>query len=116
MSVKYTDFTGNIISQTRIKSNIFLRTLCDRVVQISEPKTPRRLGNLRRDVLRQVLGLRGVIDWRKKYAQYQERGMRADGTRRVRKYTTSGTGPHFAENAIRQAVQESESIIARIFK
>lgn len=33
------------------------------------------------------------------YAAYQERGMRADGSRKVRHYTTPGTGKHFLKNA-----------------
>ena len=36
------------------------------------------------------------------YAQYQERGMRRDGSRVVRKYTTPGTGRHFVKNAVDQ--------------
>lgn len=33
------------------------------------------------------------------YAAYQERGMRADGSHKVRHYTTPGTGKHFLRNA-----------------
>ncbi len=33
------------------------------------------------------------------YAEYQERGMRADGSHRVRNYTKAGTGAHFLEKA-----------------
>lgn len=33
------------------------------------------------------------------YAGYQERGMRRDGSRKVRHYTTPGTGKHFLKNA-----------------
>lgn len=33
------------------------------------------------------------------YAAYQERGSRADGSYRVRKYTKAGTGAHFLEKA-----------------
>lgn len=33
------------------------------------------------------------------YAAFQERGSRADGSHRVRKYSTSGTGAHFLERA-----------------
>jgi len=34
------------------------------------------------------------------YATYQERGMRADGSHRVRKYTTAGTGKGFLQAAL----------------
>lgn len=43
-------------------------------------------------------GFRVEID--KAYAEYQERGMRADGSRVVRKYTTGGTGKGFFKRAI----------------
>lgn len=33
------------------------------------------------------------------YAGYQERGMRRDGSHKVRHYTTPGTGAHFLRNA-----------------
>jgi hypothetical protein len=33
------------------------------------------------------------------YAAYQERGMRKDGSHKVRHYTTPGTGAHFLRNA-----------------
>lgn len=33
------------------------------------------------------------------YAAYQERGMRADGSHKVRNYTTPGTGAHYLKNA-----------------
>lgn len=33
------------------------------------------------------------------YAAYQERGMRADGSHKVRNYTTPGTGAHYLQNA-----------------
>jgi hypothetical protein len=45
----------------------------------------------------------GNLHWRvsfdMEYAAYQERGARRDGSHRVRKYSTSGTGAHFLENA-----------------
>lgn len=33
------------------------------------------------------------------YAAYQERGMRRDGSHKVRHYTTPGTGAHYLRNA-----------------
>lgn len=34
------------------------------------------------------------------YAEYQERGARADGSRPVRNYSRPGSGPHFLEDAV----------------
>lgn len=41
-----------------------------------------------------------------RYAAYQERGMRADGTHVVRRYTTAGTHAHFLEQAADAAVKQ----------
>lgn len=41
----------------------------------------------------------------KGYAAYQERGMRADGTHRVRHYTTGGTSSGFFRRAIDKVIQ-----------
>ena len=99
MSIKITDSTAIIKSQTAQKASIFLRTMADELVTLSTPGTPRDKGNLRQDIIKQVLGLKGKVVWGKNYAAYQERGVRRDGSRRVRKYTTPGTGAHFAQNA-----------------
>lgn len=97
MSVRVTDNTDRIKSDHRTKANLFLRELLDAIMQTAEPKTPKREGHLRRDVLRQVLGLHGTLEWRKKYAAIQE-------TKQFANYTTPGTGPQFAENAVRSTV------------
>lgn len=115
MSVKVEDFTPGIKSNTKVKASTFLRMICDTVIQKAEPKTPKDKGNLSRDILKQVLGLHAVIDWRKVYAQYQERGKREDGTHVIKNYTTPGTGPHFAENAINEAIKDTPIIAKRVF-
>ncbi len=110
MSVKITDNTPTIISQTQQRASIFLRLLCDNVTDLSRPNTPKMFGNLGRDVIKSVQRLKGKIEWPKVYASYQERGKRADGTRVVKKYTTAGTGPHFAENAVKKSIQNTGAI------
>lgn len=110
MSVKVEDFTSNIISQTEHRASVFLRLLADEIVENARPNTPKDKGNLSRDILRIVTGLHGSVDWRKTYASYQERGSRADGSRKVKNYTTPGTGPHYAENAVEKAVKNSNAI------
>lgn len=122
MGFKINDFTPLIKSQNKQRSNIFLRLACDSVVDNARPNTPKSSGvnkngskaasgNLRNDVLKQVDGLHGRVEWRKVYASYQERGKRADGSRVVRKYTTPGTGPHFAEKAVQKTVTESHGLL-----
>jgi hypothetical protein len=105
MSVKIKDNTSNVKKGILIKANIFLRSFADDVVRISTPNTPRDTSRLRSDVLRQVLGLKGKIVWQKKYAGIQE-------VKQFVNYTTPGTGPHYAENAIKDAVKRT-SVTAR---
>lgn len=105
--------SDEIISKTKVRSSIFMRQMCDTVVDLSTPKTPKDKGNLRQDIIKRVVGTKGQIEWGKNYAQYQERGKRADGTRQIKNYTTPGTGPHFAENAIKEAVKKT-GVVARL--
>ena len=96
-----------IQNDKKLKSSIFLRALTDEVVTTSTPKTPMRTGRLRMDVVKQVLGLKGKIVWGKNYAIYQE-------SKQYRNYTTPGTGPHFAENSVKEVVRNSESIAKKV--
>ena len=59
------------------------------------------------DIVKQVLGLKGKIVWGKNYAIYQE-------SKQYRNYTTPGTGPHFAENSVKEVVRNSESIAKKV--
>lgn len=108
MSVTIKDNTVTLTAQTARSASLGLRYIAEAVVAESTPHTPKDKGNLSRDVVKQVLGLRGVIEWRKVYAQFQERGMRRDGSHRVKSYTTSGTGPHFAFNAVKKIALQSD--------
>ena len=75
----------------------------DKIVNISTPKTPKKTGELRRGVVKQVLGLKGTIKWGKNYAVYQE-------TKQFRNYTTPGTGPDFALDAVKKGVNKTATI------
>lgn len=113
MGFKISDNISMLKSQTAQRASIFLRLACDQVVTEAKPNTPKDKGNLRMDILKTVLGLHGTLEWRKGYASYQERGMRADGSRKVKHYTTPGTGPHFAVNAIDKTI-ENTGIVAKL--
>jgi hypothetical protein len=105
MAVKVTDNTVNIKMDLTQKANIFLRLFADEIVTLSEPNTPKKQGNLRRDVLKSVLGLKGTVKWQKRYAAIQEK-------KQFRNYTTPGTGPHYARNAVNSALSRV-NVIAR---
>lgn len=103
MPFEIIDNTNQIVSNLQQRSSIFLRTMADEIVKDAEPNTPKDRGNLRRDIVKSVLGLRGTIIWGKHYAKFQEK-------KQYRNYTTSGTGPHFAENAVKSAAKRTEQI------
>jgi hypothetical protein len=110
VSVKVVDNTRRIIGDTTVKANIFLRMMADEVERIARPNTPKDLGDLKNNIVKQVLGLKGKIRWAQVYAAYQERGARKDGSHKVRRYSTPGTGAHFAENAIKEAEKRTAKV------
>ena len=103
MSVRIIDNTPKVLLDTTQNANLFLRLMADEVVRNSTPNTPKRTGDLRNTVLRQVLGLKGKVMWTRKYAAIME-------TKQFRNYTTPGTGPHYAEDAIEPSVAKTEQI------
>lgn len=72
------------------------------------PITPMLNGNLNTNVYVHTFGKSGSITWNSPYAQYQERGMRADGTHVIENYTTPGTGPHFTQESVKKAWEQFE--------
>lgn len=98
--VRITDNMAKIGREAVTKANIALRLMASAVVVESTPKTPKREGDLRLNVLKQVIGLNASVTWDMPYAEIQE-------NTQFKNYTTPGTGPHFAENAVKQVVGES---------
>lgn len=113
MKVIVTDNTSKIKSDKKLRANLFIRYALDEVYDEARPVTPKKEGNLSRDVLRQVLGLKGKIVWNKVYAQYQEKGMRRGGGYVVKNYTTPGTGKHFARNSVIKVIAKTPSIMKK---
>lgn len=102
MSVKFNDNTQRVIFDMNQNTSLALRFMLDGIDEKAFPKTPKDRGNLRKDILKQVLGKKATIVWQKKYAIYQE-------TKQFKNYTTPGTGPGFAEDAVRHVAANSES-------
>lgn len=83
-----------------------IRMMMEDTHSLANPITPYKHNALRTSVSKQmVTPLKGVMKWNVPYAQYQERGMRADGTRVVRNYTTPGTHAHFVEESVNKVVK-----------
>ena len=110
MSVKVTDNHPKILLDTERKASVFLRLMAEDIKR-DDKKTPMKDGYLRQGVLIQVLGRHATIMWNKVYASVQESGV-IRGSRIVN-YTTPGTGPHFAENAVKKAVSNTEVFARR---
>ena len=85
---------------TRMKTNLplALRFMANDIKREAEPVTPKLSGMLRSNVRVNAGGNTVSIKWGQKYAAYQERGYTSGP---VRRYTTPGTGAHFAENSVR---------------
>ncbi len=101
--MKYTDNTNQAINELQQRASLFLRFMAEEIVKDAEPKTPKKTGRMRMDVLKQVLGLNGKIKWGKNYAVYQE-------TKQFKNYTTPGTGPHFAKNAAMGSISKTSEV------
>lgn len=101
MSVKVEDNTARIIVDSTKGANLALRFMLDDIDRAARPVTPKKQGNLRNDIVKSVLGLRGTIKWEKNYAIFQEK-------KQFRNYTTPGTGPHFAENSVKKIVNKAD--------
>ena len=113
MSVKVTDNTVNFENTVTQKASVFLRMFTDEVVKLAQPATPKDTTRLSQDILKQVLALKGKIVWNKKYASVQERGSRRDGSHKIKNYSTPGTGPHFAKNAVNSTMANVGTIMKK---
>ena len=101
MSVRVVSNVARINAESDISLSMALRFMAEDVQRISEPFTPKLSGDLRRRVIKQVLGKTATITWDTEYAAYQEDIQHVN-------YTTPGTGPHFAENAVKEVVENAD--------
>ena len=106
MSVRITDNTHQVEGLLTLKASIFLRSMADEIVKIATPNTPKDTGDMRRSIVKQVLGLKGAIKWGKNYAIYQEKIQ-------FKNYTTPGTGPNFALNSAKKGITRTGSVARR---
>lgn len=100
MSVKITDNSERIKSENDNKTSLGIRFIVQAVHRTANPRTPKKEGNLRADVIEAVVGKHGKITWTKDYAVWQE-------NKQFKNYTTPGTGPHFAEQSVAKVVEDS---------
>lgn len=110
MAYSENDHTERIISETHNKVSLAIRFMLEDIHRTSTRRTPKKTGQLRADIRKNVTGSRGKITWGKHYAWYQERGYTSG---KVRRYTTPGTGKHFAEDAVKAVVKKSGTYFKR---
>lgn len=78
-----------------------VNAMANELMRIAEPLTPKKRSDLRKDRVKTLSGMTATITWRRQYAAVQEAGRRR-GARPFTKYTTPGTGAHFARKAKNQ--------------
>lgn len=126
MSFSFTDNTSEAKRDAMQRASLGLRFILDDIEETSRPHTPKRKGDLRNQTLKQVLGQHASIAWIRAYAAAQEAGRMnvrearpvqlsngdwitlKPGVHTFKKYSTAGTGPHFAENAVTEVVKRAE--------
>lgn len=104
MSVIVKDYSEQIKQRIYAREKMANRLLLEDIHRAANHYTPYKDGDLREQVSKVIDGRKGIITWKVPYAQYQERGMRANGTHVVKNYTTAGTDKKFAHKAVREAV------------
>lgn len=93
MSYRYHSNMGKIQAEKELQMEMAIRLALEDIRRTAQPLTPMKTGFLRSSaVIRQ---LEGVVNWTADYAVYQEK-------KEYKNYTTPGTGPHFAERAVKQ--------------
>lgn len=106
-SAKVTDNTQQVALNLRQRAALFVRFMADEIVRSAEPKTPKKTGRLRRDVIKQALGNKAKIVWGKRYAAIQE-------TKQFRNYTTPGTGPKYAEKGVKEGISRAGNVMRKV--
>lgn len=90
-----------IKARFNMANTIMIRQMLEDTWQYANPVTPMKTGHLRAAVDRRMTSQNsGYIEWRAPYASYQDRGMRADGSRVITHHTTPGTHERFASEAV----------------
>lgn len=84
------------------------------VERLSKRKVPVKTGGLRASGHhKRVQSSEYLIRYNKVYAAYQERGARRDGSRVVRRYTTSGTGKGYLSDSLEKTWRKRNQYLTR---
>lgn len=101
MAVYFENNMPLVKTRSNNAETLVLRQMLEDTYLYATPVTPLKDGHLRAAVNRRMeTPTKGYIEWTAPYASYQDRGMRADGSRVVRNYTTAGTHARFASESV----------------
>ena len=106
MAYKYINNVPVIKASNNANIPLALRFMVDNAHSLAYPNTPKDTGDLRNNVMKTVIGRKAIISWVMNYAKYQE-------NRQYQNYTTPGTGPAFAENAVRKTVSDADKFFRK---
>jgi len=103
MGVRVVDKSNQFVAENRRQMDSALERMATDIQTIGKVKVPLKSGNLQDQFSTKRLGImHHQVRVDEDYASYQERGMRKDGSRVVRRYTTPGTGKNFLKGAGQQ--------------
>lgn len=105
MAIYFENKMPTIETRANMATTLMVRQMLEDTWLKATPITPMSnqasRGHLRAAVNRRMIDAKsGYIEWLAPYASYQDRGMRADGTRVVKNYTTPGTHARFASESV----------------
>lgn len=104
MSYRYESHTYENIAKHELGTNLAIRFALEDIRQTAEPKTPKKTGELRSSAI--ILANKGVVNWTSDHAEIME-------NKEFPNYTTPGTGPHFARNAVKEVEQRFDQHLRR---
>lgn len=109
VSAGYRDSSAYWLKNFESKVENAIESMADSVLARARITVPRKNGDLGNTGRVEGQGLTRLViygDENVRYAGYQERGMRIDGSRVVKHYTTPGTGSHYLRNAFESVLKE----------
>lgn len=110
------DYTPQVLAEKKAKIRVGLRLIAQLAVDTSTPFTPRRTGDLRRNVAIELdpVATRVTLTWLMEYAAAQEKGSIKGSP--IVNYSTAGTGKGFARKGVKKAVAQGNSILKQVTK
>jgi hypothetical protein len=108
MAVRINDKSQQFLRAAENVTEMAFSRMANDISTKSKIRVPFKSGNLQKQIfIRKISSVHFQIWADEVYAHYQERGERADGTHKVRKYTTPGTGKQYLSRAGGEVVDKA---------